>query len=67
VAAAALRWEIERSSGQHAPAHQLDRGDSVVCVDGLNCTRSRSALAPAEEASKSKGTTTEEPDLELRL
>jgi hypothetical protein len=67
LAAAALRSEMERwSAAQHAPpAHQLDRGDSVVDVDVLYWTRSRSALAPAE-ASNSKGTT-EEPDLELRL
>jgi hypothetical protein len=67
LAAAALRSEMERwSAAQHAPpAHQLDRGDSVVDVDVLYWTRSRSALAPVE-ASNSKGTT-EEPDLELRL
>ncbi|CAD6221156.1 unnamed protein product [Miscanthus lutarioriparius] len=66
VAAAALRSEMERwSDAQHAPAHQLDRGDRVVGVDVLKWTRSRSALAPVE-ASNSKGTM-EEPDLELRL
>ena len=67
VAAAALRSEmVERwSDAQHSPAHQLDRGDSVVGVDVLKWTRSRSALAPVE-ASNSKGAM-EEPDLELRL
>ena len=70
VAAAAMRSEMGRWSALHAPAapHQLERGDSVVDVDVLNWTRSRSALAlpEEEEASISKGTT-EEPDLELRL